>query len=182
MKLSSCFLMVSFSMYVVKTQKNRSPEELSDPAQAASPYLDLHEYNENYEVYNLENRERFRNYRKKEENVNNGGQESDSRKEPPRSHRRDGSQRKFRQTSETTVPEILIFSVLGFIVVIILVMLCLASQKCVQRFISARKALKKAMQYRPSKYSSRVTPTPSPSGQEDERSESFSMKRIFHLA
>ena len=71
-------------------------------------------------------------------------------------------QRGFHENSfnETTTPEILIITFLAVFLCIVIVMFCLASKSCITRFLIARQRLRKAMQYRPSKYKNRVTPMP----------------------
>ena len=46
-------------------------------------------------------------------------------------------------------PEILIFSFMGIIAAVMMVLLCLGSKKCVDRFLDGRQKIKKALQYRP---------------------------------
>merc|ERR1711915_992700 len=58
-------------------------------------------------------------------------------------------------------PEILIFSFMGIIAAVMMVLLCLGSKKCVDRFLDGRQKIKKALQYRPNSRSS-LTPSPSP--------------------
>ena len=56
-------------------------------------------------------------------------------------------------------PEILIFSFMGIIAAVMMVLLCLGSKKCVDRFLDGRQKIKKALQYRPHSRSS-LTPSP----------------------
>ena len=59
-----------------------------------------------------------------------------------------------------TFLNIFIISVIGIFFLLIIFLLCLGSKSCMKRFLSGRQRLKKALQYRPSKYSARITPTP----------------------
>merc|ERR1711892_241254 len=71
---------------------------------------------------------------------------------------------KSRRSQENSFPEILIMSFIGVFILIILLLLCVGSKSCVARFLTGRQRLKKAMQYRPSKYRTRVTPIPTENG------------------
>ena len=58
-----------------------------------------------------------------------------------------------------TAPELMILVLLGMCVVIAM-LLCLDTQKCVQTLLIKRKRLAKALQYQPSEDLTRVTPWP----------------------
>ena len=80
--------------------------------------------------------------------------------------------------NDTTFPELLLLGFLGLFILLTLCLVCIGSKSCVERFLAGRQRLKKALQYRPSKYRSRVTPIP-PEGQQEK--EEFRMGSIFQI-
>jgi len=69
-----------------------------------------------------------------------------------------------RMAQNSTFLNIFVLSILGLFFLLIVILLCLGSNSCVKRFFLGRQRIRKALQYRPSKYKSRVTPSPSCSG------------------
>merc|ERR1711915_670956 len=84
-------------------------------------------------------------------------------------------------------PEILIFSFIGIIAAVMMVLLCLGSKKCVDRFLDGRQKIKKALQYRPQSRSS-LSPSPqvtvSPPSKEVNKNKDVDadMRAIYNIA
>jgi hypothetical protein len=66
-----------------------------------------------------------------------------------------------KMTRNTSFINIFVLSIIGTFFLLIVILLCLGSNSCVKRFFLGRQRIRKALQYRPSKYRSRVTPSPS---------------------
>ena len=64
-------------------------------------------------------------------------------------------------TTNTSLLNIFILTILGTFFLLIVFLLCLGSNSSVKMFFLGRQRIRKALQYRPSKYRARVTPSPS---------------------
>ena len=66
---------------------------------------------------------------------------------------------KYENGTNYTFPEIFILSVLGVFIIITMV-ICFDTHRCVKQFLAQRKRIQKALQYRPSSGLTIVTPVP----------------------
>ena len=90
-----------------------------------------------------------------------------------------GESKEEESINSTTLPELLLLIFLGVFVCLLVCLVCIGSKSCVERFLAGRQRLKKALQYRPGKYRTRVTPIPAV---EQAGTEEYAMGNFFQIS
>ena len=102
-----------------------------------------------------------------------------SKLDPKQRTTKKGESKEEESINSTTLPELLLLIFLGVFVCLLVCLVCIGSKSCVERFLAGRQRLKKALQYRPGKYRTRVTPIPAV---EQAGNEEYAMGNIFQIS
>ena len=127
-----------------------------------SPFEDFHNGLMKQDLYPYHPDSEYRRSKTKEY-IGTNGNDRNSQKEAetePTSVKPDQTrQESLRGRFDFSFPEIFIIATIAIFFSLIIMILCLGSTNCTQRFLNGRKRLQKAIQYRPTSAKSSVTPT-----------------------
>ena len=172
-KLDSTGELSSFSGGIISNiMKHNIKNELDEQDSNIQPFYSPEEYDTFMKEFEEEDtKEIIHNFDKLE------NKQKTTEKENPVSKKHET-----RNSQENSFPEILIMSFIGIFIFFILLLLCLGSNNCVKRFITGRQRLKKAIQYRPSKHRTRVTPIPGDNNENGDDAMKTTIQGIFQIA